>query len=140
MHGAPPYPPLVMGTSRPDLFRPIGRQWAAVIPLGLLALGWAFYMRYGVIQHTPTGLACDAGLPTLLCRTRSATIAIYQYAGFGALALAAAAVNLWRPRLELFVLGLIAAALGIVLYNVTLSGLAVALLILSLARPAAAAT
>ena len=97
-------------------------------------------MRYGVIQHTPTGLACDAGLPTLLCRTRGATIAIYQHTGFGALALAAAAINLWRPWLPLFVLGMIAAALGIVLYNVVLSGLAAALLILSLARPAAAAT
>lgn len=140
MRAAAPYPLPVMGTSTPGLFRPRGRQWAAVIPLGLLALGCAFYMRYGVIQHTPTGLACDAGLATLLCRTRSATIAIYQHTGFGALALAAAAVNLWRPRLALFVLGLIAAALGIVLYNVVLSGLAVALLILSLARPAGAAT
>lgn len=129
-----------MGTSTPGLFRPRGWQWAVVIPVGLLALAGAFYMRYGVIQDTPTGLACDAGLPTLLCRTRSATIAIYQHAGFGALALAAAAVNLWRPRLPLLVLGLIAALLGIVLYNVVLSGLAAALLILSLARPAAAAT
>ena len=126
--------------ARPGLFRPTARQWAAVIAVGLLALGGAFYMRYDVIQHTPTGLACDAGLPTLLCRTRSATIAIYQYAGFGALAFAAAAINLWRPWLPLFVLGMIAAALGIVLYNVVLSGLAAALLILSLARPAAAAT
>lgn len=129
-----------MGTSTPGLFRPTGNQWAAVIPIGLLALGCALYMRYGVIQHTPTGLACDAGLPTPLCRARGATIAIYQHAGFGALALAAAVVNLWRPQLAVFVVGLIAAALGIVLYNVVLSGLAVALLILSLARPAAAAT
>jgi hypothetical protein len=129
-----------MATSMPGLFRPTERQWAAVISLGLVALACAFYMRYGVIQHTPTGLACDTKLPTLLCNTRSATIATYQHGGFGALALAAAALNLWRPRLALFVLGLIAAALGIVLYNVVLSGLAVALLILSLARPAAAAT
>jgi hypothetical protein len=129
-----------MDTRAPGLFRPTTRQWAAVIPIGLLALGCAFYMRYDVIQHTPTGLACDAGLPTLLCRTRSVTIAIYQHTGFGALALVAATINLWRPRLLLFVLGMIAAALGIVLYNVVLSGLAAALLILSLARPAAAAT
>jgi len=129
-----------MDAARPGLFRPTGRQWAAVIPVGLLALGCAFYMRYDVIQHTPTGLACDAGLPTLLCRTRSATIAVYQHTGFGALALVASAINLWRPWLPLFVLGMIAAALGIVLYNVVLSGLAVALLILSLARPVAAAT
>ena len=128
-----------MDAARPILFRPKARQWAVVIPVGLLALGCAFYMRYDVIQNTPTGLACDAGLPTLLCRTRSATIAIYQHSGFGALALVAAAINLWRPWLPLFVLGMIAAALGIVLYNVVLSGLAAALLILSLARPAAAA-
>jgi hypothetical protein len=129
-----------MGNSTPVLFRPTARQWAVVIPIGLFALGCAFYMRYAVIQNTPTGLACDAGLPTLLCRTRSATIAIYQNTGFGALALVAAAINLWRPLLALFVLGMVAAALGIVLYNVVLSGLAAALLILSLARPAAAAT
>jgi hypothetical protein len=129
-----------MDRTRPGLFRPTTWQWAAVIPLGLLMLGCAFYMRYDMIQDTPTGLACDAGLPTLLCSTRRATIAIYQHTGFGALAIVAAAVNLWRPRLSLFVLGMIAAALGIVLYNVVLSGLAAALLILSLARPATAAT
>jgi len=129
-----------MATSARGLFRPTGRQWAVLIPAGLLALGCAFYMRYGVIQNTPIGLACDAGLASLLCRTRSATIATYQHDGFGAFALIAAAVNLWRPRVASFVLGMTAAALGIVLYNVVLSGLAGALLILSLARPATAAT
>jgi hypothetical protein len=129
-----------MGTSTPGLFRAAGHQWVAIIPLGLLALGAAFYMRYGVIQDTPTGLACDTGRGTLLCRTRSATIAIYQYGGFGALALVAATFNLWRPWVPWFLLGMIAAALGIVLYNVVLSGLAVALLILSLARSTAAPT
>lgn len=128
-----------MGIPTRSLFRPTGRQLGTVIPIGLLALGCAFYMRYGVIQDTPTGLACDAGLPTLLCKTRSVTIALYQYGAFGALALAAAVINLVRPCLVLFVLGMVAAALGIVLYNVVLSGLAVALLILSFARPAAAA-
>src|ERR1700756_2275873 len=129
-----------MSASTRGLFRPTGRQWAVVIPVGLLALGCAFYLRYGVIQTPPTGLACDAGLASLLCRTRSATIVTYQNGGFGALALIAAAINLWRPHVALFVIGMMAAALGIVLYNVVLSGLAVALLILSLARPAAAAT
>jgi hypothetical protein len=128
-----------MATSARGLFRPTGRQWAVIIPVGLLALGCAFYMRYGVIQNTPTGLACDAGLLSLLCRTRSATILAYQYGGFGALALIAATINLWRPQLSFFLVGLTACALGIVLYNVVLSGLAAALLILSLARPAAAA-
>src|SRR5262250_1636993 len=118
-----------MAISTGRLFRPTARELSVVIPMGLLALGSAFYMRYGVIQHTSTGLACDAGLATLLCTTRSATIVIYQHAGFGALALAAAVINLLRPRLVLFVLGIVAAALGIVLYNVVLSGLAIALII-----------
>ena len=129
-----------MAVSTGRLFRPTSRQLSAIIPVALLALGWAFYMRYGVIQDTPTGLACDAGLATLLCKTRSATIVTYQHGGFGALALAAAAINLVRPRVALLTLGMVAAALGIVLYNVVLSGLAFALLILSLARPAAETT
>jgi hypothetical protein len=129
-----------MDTPTRGLFRPTGRQWVVIIPVGLLALGCAFYMRYGVIQNTPTGLACDAGLASLLCRTRSLTIITYQNGGFGAVALVAGAINLWRPHAALFIISMIAAALGIVLYNVVLSGLAVALVILSLARPAAAAT
>ena len=119
-----------------DLFRPTARQSMMVVVLGLLALGYAFYMRYGVIQDTPTGLACDGGLATLLCQTRSAAIVLYQHSVFGAVAVGAALINLLRPALVLLVLGLIAATLGIVLYNIVLSGLAVALLILSLARPA----
>jgi hypothetical protein len=128
-----------MGTSTRSLFRPTPRQWAVVVSLGLIALGCAFYMRYGVIQSTPTGLSCDAGLASLLCKARSATIATYQHSGFGALALAATAINLWRPRVVIFAIGMAASAFGIVLYNVVLCGLAAALLILSLARPAAAA-
>ena len=128
-----------MAASTGGLFRPTARQLSIIIPVGLLALGCAFSMRYGVIQNTPTGLACDAGLATLLCTTRSATIVTYQHGGFGALALTAGAINLLRPHLVLFGIGMVAAALGIVLYNVVLSGLAVALLILSLARPAAEA-
>ncbi|HEV3185452.1 MAG TPA: hypothetical protein VGZ49_11260 [Xanthobacteraceae bacterium] len=118
------------------LFRPTARQLIVVAPLGVLALGYAFYMRYGVIQDTPTGLACDNGLATLLCQMRSAAIALYQHSMFGAVAVGVALVNLLRPALVLLLLGMIAAALGIVLYNIVLSGLAVALLILSLARPA----
>jgi hypothetical protein len=118
------------------LFRPNARQLSVLVPLGLLALGCAFYMRYGVIQDTPTGLACDGGLATALCATRTATIVLFQHSAFGTVALCAAVINLIRPSLVLFTLGLLAAALGIVLYNVVPSALAGALLILSFARPA----
>ena len=118
------------------LFRPTVRQLSALFPAGLIALGCAFNMRYRVIQDTPTGLACDGGLATALCATRTVTIVLFQHWAFGTVALGAALINLIRPSLALFVLGLLAAALGIVLYNVVPSALAVAMLILSLARPA----
>jgi hypothetical protein len=46
----------------------------------------------------------------------------------------AAAIQLWRPNVLTFGIGLIAAAFGLVLYNTRLSALAVALLVLSLGR------
>jgi hypothetical protein len=55
---------------------------------------------------------------------------------FGWVALIAAALNLLRPSIVLLAIGIAAAAFGIVLYNVNLSALAAALLVLSLARPA----
>ena len=47
-----------------------------------------------------------------------------------------AALNLFRPAIVLVTLALAASAFGIVLHNADLAGLAVGLLILSLARPA----
>jgi hypothetical protein len=121
------------------LFRPTLRQASVLIPLGLLALGYALYMRYRVIQDTPTGLTCEGGLTTFLCATRTAVITLFQDGVFGAVAIGAALLNLARPALVLLALGMVAAALGIVLYNVMLSALAVPLLIVSLARPVAEA-
>jgi hypothetical protein len=51
-------------------------------------------------------------------------------------AFAAALLNLVRPSLVLVTVALAGAGFGLVLHNADLSGLAVALLILSLARPA----
>ena len=120
-------------TRRP--FLPTARQTNVLLTIGFLTLGYALYLRYLVIEQSTVGLACEAGLPTWLCLARTVTIALFNYNVFGALALGAAAVNFIRPSLVLFALGLAAAAFGIVLYNVAASSLAVALLILSFARP-----
>ena len=53
-------------------------------------------------------------------------------------AVAIAVLNLMRPSIVLLTVGIIAAGLGIVLYNVVLSGLAIGLFILGFARPAPA--
>ena len=95
-------------------------------------------MRYFGVQNTEVGLACQAGLNSWFCEIRRLAIALYEHSIFGIVALGVALVNLLRPTVSLFAFALIAASLGIVLYNVALSGLAVAVLILSFARPAPA--
>jgi hypothetical protein len=117
------------------LFLPTARQLNVLIPLGLAALGYALYIRYVWVESTQVGLACDGGLPTWGCAMRRVVIQLYQHAAFGWLALGAAALNLVRPSLVLFTIALVAAGFGIVLYNVSLAGVAVALMILSFARP-----
>ena len=54
---------------------------------------------------------------------------------FGIVALGAALLNLIRPSVMFWALALLTGGAGIVLYNTALSALAIALLILSLARP-----
>jgi hypothetical protein len=117
------------------LFLPTARQTNWLLIVGFLSIGYALYLRYLVIEQTSVSLACEAGLRTWLCATRKVVIALFNYSVFGWIALIAAGLNLVRPFLVLFALGIAAAAFGIVLYNVALSALAVALLILSLARP-----
>ena len=118
-----------------SLFAPTARQLNVIIPIGLIVLGYALYMRYLVIQQASVGLACDGGLATSLCTIRKIVIGLHQHGVFGGVAIGAALLNLIRPLVALFTIGTAAAALGIVLYNVELSALAAALLIMSFARP-----
>jgi hypothetical protein len=122
-----------------QLFLPTARQVNVLLIVGFLSLGYALYFRYLVIEQSAVGLACEAGLRTWLCLTRRVVIALFSHSVFGIAALAAAAINLLRPSLLLLGLGIAAAGFGVVLYNGGLSALAVALLMLSLARPAPAA-
>jgi hypothetical protein len=117
------------------LFLPTARQLNVLIPIGLAALGYALYIRYIWVESTPVGLACDGGLATWGCATRRFVIALYQNSVFGGIALGAAALNFIRPSLVLFTIAMVAAGFGIVLYNVSLAGLAVGIMILGFARP-----
>jgi hypothetical protein len=119
----------------PRLFRPTAAQLNGIITIGFLALGYAIYLRYLVIEQTQIGLACDGGLKTWLCLSRTVVSAFFENEVFGWVSLGAAALALIRPTLPLFTVGLAASALGIVLHNAGLSGLAAALLILCFARP-----
>lgn len=122
--------------SPPKLFLPSRRFGLTLAGCALAALGFALFFRYGLIQNTPIGLACDAGEESFTCMARLAVILLFVRNVFGWTALVAAIVQLICPNRIALSIGLVAAALGLVLYNLRLSALAVALLVLSLARAA----
>jgi hypothetical protein len=121
------------------LFLPTARQTNWLLIIGFLSLGEALYLRYLAVENSQLALACQAGLDTWMCWTRKAVIELFKHSVFGWSAIAAALLNLVHPSLVLLALALIATAFGLVLHDTSLSGLAAALMILSLARPAPAA-
>ena len=120
------------------LFLPTARQTNWLLLVGLLALGEALYLRYLAIEYAQVSLACQGGLSSWLCTTFRLAIVLYNHSVFGWVALAAALLNLVRPSIALILVALAATAFGLVLHNADRAGLAAALLILSLARPAPA--
>jgi hypothetical protein len=121
-----------------DPFRltPYQVQWLLIV--GFLTVGYAIYLRYLAVELSAVALACDAGLQTMLCKTRILATALFKNSVFGIAALVIAVLHLIRPSIVLLTAGVIAAGFGIVLYNIELSGVAIGLLILGFARPAPA--
>jgi len=120
----------------PFRLTPYQVQWLMVV--GFVTLGYALYVRYLVIEFSTVALACDAGLQTLPCKARALSTVLFKNSVFGLTALVVATLNFIRPSIVLLTVGLVAACLGIVLYNIVLSGLAIGLFILGFARPAPA--
>jgi hypothetical protein len=120
------------------LFLPSARQTNWLVIIAFLSVGEALYVRYMAIENLNVELACQAGLKTWLCSTFHVSIALYNHYVFGAVALAAALLNLIRPSFVLVAVALAAGGFGIVLHNAELSALAGGFLVLSLARPAPA--
>lgn len=128
--------PAARPAADPPLFLPSKQAAAVLVSVALAALAAALYMRYGVIQNTPLGLACEAGVESLICRVRLGVVLMFTYNLFGWAAVIAALIQLWRPSTVTLGIGIVFALLGLVLYNNRASALAAALLLLSLARPA----
>jgi hypothetical protein len=118
------------------LFLPSARATNVLLVVGFVSIGYALYIRYTALEVSSVGLACAAGLDTWLCGSRKIIVTLHQYSVFGMAALIIAAVNLLRPSLVLFATALAMACLGVVLFNIVMSSLAIGLLILSLARRA----
>ena len=119
-------------------FRLTARQVQWIIVVGFVSVGYALYLRYLAIEYAPTALACSGGLQTWLCKSRAVATTLFQNSVFGYAALLIAALHLLRPSIVLLTAGIAVAGLGIVLYNVSLSGIAAGLLLLGFARPAPA--
>ncbi|WP_257164722.1 hypothetical protein [Bradyrhizobium sp. SRS-191] len=120
----------------PFRLSPYQVQWLLIV--GFVTVGYALYLRYLAIELSSVALACDAGLQTLACKSRAVATTLFKNSVFGATALVIAVLHVMRPSIVLLTGGLIAAGVGIVLYNIVLSGLAIGLLILGFARPAPA--
>ncbi len=119
-------------------FRLTSYQVQFLLVVGFVTVGYALYLRYLAVEFSTVALACDAGLQSMLCKARALATSLFKNSVFGIVALVIAALHLMRPSIVLLTGGLIAAGLGIVLYNVALSGIAIGLLILGFARPAPA--
>jgi hypothetical protein len=134
----PPRDPNHSRGMKKDPFRltPYQVQWMLIV--GFMTVGYALYLRYLAIEFSTVALACDAGLQTMLCKTRLLVTYLFRNSVFGIVALIIATLHVIRPSIVLLTGGLIAAGFGIVLYNIVLSGLAIGLLILGFARPAPA--
>jgi hypothetical protein len=120
----------------PFRLTPYQVQWLLIV--GFTTVGYALYVRYLAIEFSQTSLACDAGLQTILCKSRALATYLFRNSVFGTVALVIAILHVIRPSIVLLTGGLIVAGLGVVLYNIGLSGLAIGLLILGFARPAPA--
>jgi hypothetical protein len=119
-------------------FFPTARQTNWLLIVAFLAIGEALYLRYLAIEYAPVSLGCQGGLQSWLCTSFRTVIVLYNQSVFGWMALIVALLNLIRPSIILMTVAIAAAGFGLVLHNTDLSGLAAALLIVSLARPAPA--
>jgi hypothetical protein len=119
-------------------FRLTPYQVQFLLVVGFVTVGYALYLRYLAVEFSTVALACDGGLQSMLCKTRALATYLFKNSVFGITAMIIAVLHVMRPSIVLLTLGLIAAGLGIVLYNIALSGIAIGLLILGFARPAPA--
>jgi hypothetical protein len=121
------------------LYRPTPPQIYVLIGIGFLSVGYGMYLRYLAFENDAVSRACRDGARTWLCSTFQLVNMLYEHTVIGWVALALAVIQLLRPTLIVFALGLATAGFGLVLYNAQLSALATALLVLSFARRAPSA-
>ena len=63
-------------TKKPFRLSPYQVQFLIVV--GFASVGYALYLRYLGIELSTVGLACDAGLQTLICKARSVATVLFN--------------------------------------------------------------
>src|SRR6201982_104898 len=99
-------------------FRLTPYQVQFLLVVGFVTLGYALYLRYLAVELSTVALACDAGLQTMVCKMRALATYLFKNSVFGIVALIIAALHVIRPSIVLLTAGLVAAGLGIILYNI----------------------
>lgn len=102
----------------------------------LLAAGFAFafWLRYGVIQPQEIGIACGQPDAPGWCRPRQWLISAQHYRVWGWVGLIGALTGLLLGGRLFIALGLVFAAMALVLYNATLGAPALVIALLALLR------
>src|SRR6195952_6136242 len=74
-------------------------QWLLIV--GFVTVGYALYLRYLAVEFSSVALACDAGLPSMLCKTRLLVTYLFRNSVFGGVALIIAVLHFIRPSIVL---------------------------------------
>src|SRR5258706_7567582 len=93
----------------PFRLTPYQVQWLLVV--GFLTVGYALYLRYLAIEFSTVALACDAGLQTMLCKTRQLATYLFRNSVFGAVALVIATPYVVPPSILMLTGGAIVAGI-----------------------------
>jgi hypothetical protein len=116
------------------LFHLSRSQMGLVGMFSVIAFAGAYYLRYHGIESSQVALACQASTETWLCETLKVVTGLFRHSVFGWSALVAALLNVIHPSLVLFTFALVAALVGLILYNAGLCGFAAGVLMLGFAR------
>lgn len=110
------------------------RRYLPWIALALASLAMGLYLRYGLIESTPTGLMCQGEAPAWFCAPRLWVIQFNFWNGWSWAALTGGVLALlfgWRAAIAL---GIAAGAAGLVLYNAGPAGFGLLLALMRLVR------
>ena len=93
-------------------FRLTPYQVQFLLVVGFVTVGYALYLRYLAVELSTVALACDAGLQSMLCKSRTLATYLFKNSVFGIVALIIATLHVMRPSIVLLTGGLIAAGSG----------------------------